>query len=227
MYGSKTKRVVSKKKRAPKVKPSRYTQPATINRVRGTGFPDRITTKLKYCDTISLAAGTGPAQYVIRGNSCFDPNSTGGGHQPLFFDQWIAVYEKYRVIGSSIVVHAMNRAAETALLIVLPTSSVPVFSTYTAMLEQKKASVLKLLPPQQYIPSSTKRYSSTIAATGATRTELYDDTYAAVFSANPVNLWYWILYGQALDLVSALDIVFAIEVTYYVEFFDRQNVAQS
>lgn len=229
MYGSKTTRVRKTKQKAkPKKKyNTAYTAPSSLSRVSGTGFPDRVMTKLKYVDTIVLQASSGPTQYVFRGNSCFDPDQTGTGHQPMFYDQWIAVYERYRVLGSSIKVQVTNGANDTAILVILPTSAVPVFTSYTTMLEQRKSSTTRIVPPQQFIPMSQTRYSSTQQATGAVRTEVYDQDYSGLYNANPTNIWYWVLYGQAVSLTQPLDLVVIVELIYYVEFFDRQNIAQS
>jgi hypothetical protein len=45
---------------------------------------------------VSLAAGAVNDQ-IYRANSVFDPDRTGGGHQPLGFDQAAALYNRYRV----------------------------------------------------------------------------------------------------------------------------------
>lgn len=39
---------------------------------------------------------------VMRGNGCYDPDVAVGGHQPLGFDQYMALYNKYYVKSSTI-----------------------------------------------------------------------------------------------------------------------------
>lgn len=59
-----------------------------------------LRTKLVYCDTKTIAPGTGSAYHVYRLNNCFDPDFTGVGHQPAFWDRWTALYENYKVIAT-------------------------------------------------------------------------------------------------------------------------------
>lgn len=81
--------------------------PGLVTRVsrNNFGFPDRLKTKLQYCDVIQLGASAGsPAVWQFRMTSLFDPDYTGTGHQPQWFDQLAGVYQAYRVLGSKITV---------------------------------------------------------------------------------------------------------------------------
>lgn len=44
------------------------------------------------------------ASYVYLANGMYDPDYTGTGHQPKYFDQWGALYKRYLVFGSKIYV---------------------------------------------------------------------------------------------------------------------------
>lgn len=55
-------------------------------------IPLRVRTTLKFSDTYLLASTAGFAYYEYSGNSAYDPDVTGGGGQPLFFDQYAALY---------------------------------------------------------------------------------------------------------------------------------------
>lgn len=68
-----------------------------------TGFPRTTMVKLRYVDSCDLDPGAGTvAQHVFSANSCFDPNVTGFGHQPMNFDEWSSLYNHYVVVGSKI-----------------------------------------------------------------------------------------------------------------------------
>lgn len=59
--------------------------------------------KLRYVQEIQAdPAAAGVYSYYFNATSLFDPNSSGGGHQPLGFDQWATIYAKYTVVGSKI-----------------------------------------------------------------------------------------------------------------------------
>lgn len=67
------------------------------------GFPTRKTVRLRYATTVSLNPSSGNVVYhQLSCNSLFDPDYTGGGHQPRGFDQWMLAYNHYNVIGSKI-----------------------------------------------------------------------------------------------------------------------------
>lgn len=67
------------------------------------GFPEQNVTKLRYSDVITLtSAAQGIPKYVFRLNSCYDPDFSSTGHQPMFWDQLTAVYGRYVVLGAKI-----------------------------------------------------------------------------------------------------------------------------
>ncbi|QBX89277.1 capsid protein [Apis mellifera virus-8] len=68
----------------------------------GTGLPAKVMVRHKYVETFTLTATGIPSGYTFRANSMFDPNFTGTGHQPLYFDQYANLYNHYTVIGSKI-----------------------------------------------------------------------------------------------------------------------------
>jgi len=66
----------------------------------------------KYEEIISLTSTTGAlATYRFNANGMYDPNTSGTGHQPLFFDQMTALYNHYTVIGSRITLTVMNQTS--------------------------------------------------------------------------------------------------------------------
>lgn len=67
----------------------------------GHGFPRKLQITHRYTELIQLIQATNvPQQYRWSCNSLYDPNSSGIGHQPYYFDQLAALYDHYVVIGS-------------------------------------------------------------------------------------------------------------------------------
>lgn len=80
-----------------------------VARFPGIGFPDQLRIVLKYKENgISFGSSVTPAAQVYRLNSCFDPNLTGTGHQPNFFDQLTTIYSQYCVTAAKMKVQIMN-----------------------------------------------------------------------------------------------------------------------
>lgn len=74
------------------------------NVMLGLGFPKKITATHKYNEVLALntgAAGLTNSVYYSC-NGMYDPNVTGTGHQPYYFDQLGALYDQYVVIGAKI-----------------------------------------------------------------------------------------------------------------------------
>lgn len=77
-----------------------------INRTQavfGLGLPKSAVVTHKYHSFIQLTSiGGATANYQFTCNGLFDPDITGAGHQPMYFDQLSAIYNHYTVIGSRI-----------------------------------------------------------------------------------------------------------------------------
>jgi len=67
----------------------------------GVGFPKKMLMTHKYRERVTMVATSGAlTKYQFSTNSLWDPNTSGTGHQPLYFDQMTALYDHYVVIGS-------------------------------------------------------------------------------------------------------------------------------
>lgn len=73
-------------------------------------LPNRIITRHRYCQTITLdGAADSASTRQFRLNGLYDPYDLGaGGHQPMGFDQFAALYQNYKVIGAKISVTFVN-----------------------------------------------------------------------------------------------------------------------
>lgn len=97
----KGKRTNRKPKRYPK-KTRKYKN-FRPQRLLHVGFPRTTMVKLRYVDGFSLDPGVGSLAYhAFVANSCYDPNNSGVGHQPMNFDMWSALYNHYIVVGAKI-----------------------------------------------------------------------------------------------------------------------------
>lgn len=69
----------------------------------GKGFPKTLRMSHKYNDLITLTSNGGAqVNHNFSANGMYDPDVTGVGHQPMYFDQMTALYNHYTVIGSRI-----------------------------------------------------------------------------------------------------------------------------
>lgn len=76
---------------------------------RQLGLGTSHTARLRYCAEINLnPVSGGMASHVFRANDLFDPDVTSVGHQPYGFDQLMALFNHFTVIGSTCKVQQYN-----------------------------------------------------------------------------------------------------------------------
>lgn len=95
-------------------KPQRSLASKNFNNVRtGLGFPKQMTMTHRYCARGQLQTGASGvlASVSYRCNGMYDPDYSGTGHQPYYFDQISAVYNHWTVIGSKITIRVAKSDA--------------------------------------------------------------------------------------------------------------------
>lgn len=129
-----------------------YVKRPTRRRRKKTGIvrqprviADSQIVKLRYVEYVSLDAGISTVAFdTISATSLYDPYPAPGGHQPLGFDQWMAFYNHYMVLGAKCTAHVdvANVTASDGICAVMKLSdsaTVPSTSLNQAI-EQKKSS---------------------------------------------------------------------------------------
>lgn len=192
-----------------------------VNVTKSTGFPDSELAVIRYSDEIGITGAT-YGQYTFRGNSCFDPDDTGIGHQPMYFDQYAAVYSRYKVLSCTCRVSTTNyNAAASAIVVLVPSSEVITITSYSVAMEQPYAVRTELLPVSTRMGAqSTVRVAmSTQRILGLSNQQLASEDYSALTTATPLSVWYWNI--AAFD-VSAVSVRCAVDLEYKVLFYDRK-----
>lgn len=222
------------KKSAGRGRKKRYNKKKSGNKVTTTivktpGFSDQCYVKLKYAEELHVYDSISHLMnYTFRGNSCYDPNYTGIGHQPMYYDQYSLIYNRYRVMGCKIKVNLINKSAGAAAYVVLQSGTDhSVSTTMTELLEQSRAHICKTIPVASRYPVVIKGYTSTRKALGLNKKQIFDEDFSALTTTNPQQLWYQNLQFQSVDAATLVDVYAMVSVTYYVQFFDRKNMTQS
>lgn len=89
----------------------------TVPRAIPHGYNNNFTVRLTYADTfrqdITCAISGGNSKFqIFRANSIFDPDYSGGGHQPLFRDMWASMYDHYCVLACHYTIRVWNGGVE-------------------------------------------------------------------------------------------------------------------
>jgi hypothetical protein len=219
-------------------KVGRYGQSSIARSLNSTfrgGFPDRARVKLVYPDNIALSSSTTPGAYVYRGNGPFDPDQTGTGMQPPYYDDWTFVYNRYRVWGAKLTLSLQSPSATTQGRFVLgarrssttPTSS-PTLLGFAAMEYTKSGLVgpngLSGLDtnPRAGLGTSVQLSVSTPQFKGVTvQGFIGREDLASVYNTTPADPWYFVISCINLDSSSTTVYRGTICIEYDVEFFDR------
>lgn len=201
-----------------------------LNRPRFSFLDPHMYVTLKYSQNITLTNLTTVASnQVFRLNSIFDPDFTGGGHQPYGFDQLAALYNRYRVLKTHWKVQ-WGGANNTIPVLVTPTNgALPVAittgATFEAASEVPFASVRMLSSGGPTIICSGTMPLNVLGGVSV-REFVADDRFEATTSANPAEV---VLLNVASFNPNAVTSVvyFVITLEYYVDLHDPILVAQS
>lgn len=146
------------------------------------GAPNSIITTCRYVDTYTLTSTSGvTTSQVFRANGCNDPDYSGAGHQPMFWDQWKAFYDYYTVLGSKITVTFQSRNATNGFAIGLQGSDTPSLSSTLSVWCEQNNGVHTLLgnantgsktltmtySPEENLGANMKNDQSSLVGTGS------------------------------------------------------------
>lgn len=199
-------------------------------------FPSTKRVMMRYTDYVSLTAQviTPLPTYVFRMNSCFDPDFSFIGHQPLGYDQWKTFYNSYCVIGAKITWQPeTTNSVNTPVIagIFLSNNSTVTATSGLTLVEQgncqyrtfqgvtnANGGVNKTLVSQRY---SARKWHNV--------KDIRDvSSQTADVGSNPADAVYGIIFLSAYDGTSqTANCAGIVNIDYIVEFSDPKELAQS
>lgn len=221
----KRKRIIRKKRGVKR--------PTTLANTTGLSpIPSRYITKLKYAEAVTQT-GFGMQKYFWNLNSLFDPNQTGGGHQPYGFDQLCgpagsALYNRYRVFRVDYVLTVANDNYNIHYGVLPTNEGASLISNVSEMRENPRAQYAVQNPG-----GTLKKISGSIslpALVGRTKAQyMADDRYQAVYNASPAEAISIGAFSQGLndDTGTSMSHTFNILFVFHCEFFDPGVLDQS
>jgi len=200
--------------------------PASKSFLPCVGFPDRLKCKLKYADQYGFSGAT-PAAQVFRGNSLFDPDLTGTGHQPRYYDQLTAIYGQYCVTGVKARFEVINTGAKG--LFVTACYSDSNISTYTQnqLAEQRYSCTTTIdVPTGESVAVIDLPWISISQLQGQRELESDPNNYSLI-STNPVDPTFIILKMAAVDGVTSTTAEVQAEIEFTAIFKELIPPGQS
>ncbi len=185
---------------------------------------------MRYNAVLEPATTTGGLYtYIFRGNSLYDPDYTGSGSQPSFFDNWTGLYNSYVVLSSKIIVECMTSGgqADFVLNVVSPSYSTSAATDAFSAASNRYAVSTSTIIFGNAVKKTISNAMSTCQMFGV-RPEaiLIDDLYSGTGSTNPATAqtWYWHVNCQSETGTTTLTGALRIMIEYDCKFFDPLQV---
>ena len=207
----------------------RFKVPKLVSQGRQPFAPQQICT-LVYAIQIAKALVFGAyAEYKFSCNGLFDPDTTGGGHQPMYFDQLMAIYNHYCVLNSSINVTVIpeqtTTRAPTIALFQDDDATTGVTDIGTAI--ERPGSTYMSCQGQAsgmfYPPFLRNKWKADIPFPGqaTSKVELQGDS-----TTNPTEQTFWII-GANDAAVTSQTLIYNVRIEYTALFFELKSMTPS
>lgn len=197
-----------------------------VDGIRTFGFPNTIITKLRYCDQLTQTSTSGSVvSYVFAANGIFDPDVSGVGHQPMYRDNYAALYDQYVVIGSKITVTATNMGTTSMTFGINGDDDSAGSATISTKMEQNNSSWIQLGP------SGSGSDTGTVICTFEPNRDFgvdakSDGASATVVSSNPSELWCYQVFCAANNSGTGR-LEFSVEIDYTVKWSELFTPTQN
>lgn len=225
------RKYVSRKKRTTTKRRRKYTRKSLS--FSKAPIPNKFAAKLRYSEyvTVDPAAGGISGVHVWNASSCYDPNTTGVGHQPRGFDQWMSMFDHFVVVGCKItatfclVNQTIDRAATCGISLKDSPATNPDYNDYMegrnvtsrlitggARSDARTVTLSKTYSPRKFL-SITKPLSSQLIR-GSAQSNPSENAYFHT----------WIAPAGTVDMDGC---TIQVVIDYLVVFVEPKNPAQS
>jgi hypothetical protein len=199
---------------------------STVN--MGLGFPKKVVVTHRYREYVSMVSTLGvSAGYLFSCNGMYDPNTTGGGHQPYYFDTYSGLYDHYCVVGSKatfiIAPHNANQPSIDFACAIVDVSTGPVTTPYD--LAERATGRTTIVPAGSGLTRkftlkwSAKKYFG--------KGVLANDELQGTATTNPTEQSYFYMSTQAQDGVSTCTLAVEACIEYIVVWKELKSAGSS
>lgn len=194
-----------------------------------SGMPTQRVAKLKYCQVNALTSTTGILnEQRFSANNIYDPDITGGGHQPMGHDQWLALFNHYVVLGSKITMKfcdSDNTVTPAHVGLYLSDGKTLSYSTGYEYIEARKGQYRMMVPNQGKALILRNKFS---AKKFFNVKDVKDNTMrlGAAMGASPTEQAYYHIWFQTID-ASTNTMRYIVEIEYIVLFSEPKDLSLS
>jgi len=194
----------------------------------GKGFPKKIVMTHTYFDGILLQTGAtgGLITQQFTCNGMYDPDVTGSGHQPLYYDQMTALYNHYTVVGSKITLRVCS-SSSTAIPCtfgVYINDDSTVTPTYLGITEQSLSTHTVVPPGGNETKVVSQPWSAKKTFGGAV---LANDDLQGTVTTNPTELQIYTVFAHCPNMVAQATLYVDVTIEYIAVWDELKDVAAS
>ncbi|WP_445772375.1 hypothetical protein, partial [Rheinheimera sp.] len=191
-------------------------------------FPSMMRNRLRYSEAISLttvASSDDAVAVYFSANGIFDPNVTGGGHQPYGHDTLANLYNHYRVDKAVITVRPGSFGSSLAYGIAI-TDDTSTDLTDSVM-EERERTTYKIMGTAAsdvntgILTMEWRPDRSYPAAAGAQK------NLNASYGSNPGEQEFFAVWHRRLGTAAAQTSIYHVQIDYWVTSYELQQKSQN
>lgn len=202
-------------------------RPVFVQRPRISGFPDFMFAKLKYTQSYHSSSAL-QQNFVWRANSLYDPDVAIGGHQPMYFDQYMAVYGYGVCYGSKLTIKAIGGGTQPSRIAMIASATNSWSADSPTDIAEQPYSRMENIPTSGAIGPTMSLYAPTHKLFGLNKRQMENEKdFWFTAGADCAQQTFWTVTWQPADGATTVVNDVQATITYYVKFFRRNGVAQS
>lgn len=194
----------------------------------GTGFPKQLRTKLRYVESGSITTAAGfPGTHQWTCNGLFDPNITGTGHQPMYFDQLAAIYNHYTVLKSKITVYMINTASTNAFGGLYIEDDTTITPTRSDSMCEQNSSAFRMISSVGQATNPVVFTKSWDAVQAFGPNPLANDNLQGSSAANPTEQQYYTVFTGDIAASAVTSVNLLVVIEYETVWDELKNIVGS
>jgi len=191
-----------------------------------------VTKRLKYVERIVINPSVGAiSSYTFCANDLFDTNRSGIGHQPYGYDQLMALYNHYQVIGSKIRIVPTGALDEGYIFGVQLNDAITMSSSdVETICEQPYAKRMLVYPGQNKASTMTQTFSlkKFFGSNQNVNTLMGNRTFMGQINTSPAEAAFFVVWCASNTYPSdPSPITFHIEIEFLARFSEPRDLPQS
>lgn len=194
----------------------------------GIGFPKKMCMTHKYHEVVGLTSTTGVVgTYKFQCNGMYDPNTTGTGHQPMYYDQMAAIYNHWTVIGSKIIIKITPTTGSSVPFYITLAQNDDSVATGGIDANAEYGSGRRLLfgASTDSVKTMSNKWSAKKTFGGSVLGN--DNLQGSSAGVDPSEKTYWHINLQAADQVSTQSVIIDVLISYIAVWEEPKDIIGS